>query len=258
VDLNAYVFPWWYNAATSSQQYQYNVGNAPVITVEIINTGPDDATGVVYNVDIGSGLLYEGYSADMGAVNYTSTTNDIVWNIGNIPNNGIVLLKVFVRIIQSGNQTPNVTVNGSLAHSDQYDTNPTTDGFDSCPLISSPAADVAVNQTQSVSTVGSNQYITYQITVTNNGPDNATNVKIADSLPTGLTLTSSNIPTGTTYTNGVWTIPSLANGANVTLTLTAKITATSGTIKNTATKTGETQTDPNLNNNAQTLIYTIP
>ncbi len=146
-------------------------------------------------------------------------------------------LKVFVRILESGNKTANLTTNATLAHTDQFDTNPTTDGFDKCSLISSPAADVAVSQTQTVTSQSDGQYVTYNITVSDNGPDNATNVSVSDSLASGLTLTSSNVPTGTTYNNGVWTIPSLANGTNITLTLTCKITATSGTIKNTATKT---------------------
>ncbi len=165
MDVNAEVYPWWYNAATGSQQYQYNVGNAPVITVELWNTGPDDATGVVYDINIGNGLLFEGYSADMGTVTFNNNTNQLVWNIGTIPNNGELALKVFVRILESGNKTANLTTNATLAHTDQFDTNPTTDGFDKCSLISSPAADVAVSQTQTVTSQSDGQYVTYNITV---------------------------------------------------------------------------------------------
>ncbi len=259
VDINAEVYPWYYVVATGDELYTYNVGNTPEITVDIWNQGPDDATGVVYNIDIGSGLLFGGSSTTQGTVTYNNSTNSLVWDIGNIPNNGELYLKILVMMIQSGDGTPNLTLNASLAQCNQYDTNPSTDGFDSCSLIStSSAADVAVNQTQTVTNQGNTQYITYTIAASNNGPDNATGVTIKDTLPSGATLTSSNVPAGTTYSGGVWSIPSLADGANITLTLTFKITATTGTIRNTVTKTGETQLDPNMNNNAQTLTYSIP
>ena len=259
VNIAIYNYPWWYNGDTQSQQYTYVVGNAPVLTTDIWNNGPDDATGVVIEYDMGSGLEYQGCSADIGTVTYNSQNNSLTWDLGNIPNGGDVLLKIFVRITQSGTATPNLTTTSKLIHVDQYDSD-TTDNTATCALTAPTAADIQVNQTQNTYT-GTNgkKYITYTITTTNNGPDTATGVQITDLLPTGTTYNSSTIPTGTTYnpTTGIWNIGTLNNTNNLTLTITAQITATTGTITNTASESNENEYDPNYANNAQTCSYTI-
>ena len=258
-NIAIYNYPWWYNSDTQSQQYTYVVGNAPVLTTDIWNNGPDDATGVVIEYDMGSGLEYEGCSADIGTVTYNSQNNSLTWDLGNIPNGGDVLLKIFVRITQSGTATPNLTTTSKLIHVDQYDSD-TTDNTATCALTAPTAADIQVNQTQNTTTDNNgNQYVTYTITVTNNGPDTATGVQITDLLPTGTTYNSSTIPTGTTYnpTTGIWNIGTLNNTNNLTLTITAQITATTGTITNTATKTNENEYDPNYANDAQTQTLTL-
>ncbi|SDE78107.1 OmpA family protein, partial [Ruegeria marina] len=91
--------------------------------------------------------------------------------------------------------------------------------------------------------------VTYQITVTNAGPAQATNVSLTDSLPAGLTATANNGTTATgTYTagTGVWAIGTLANGASATLTLEGVVDAgqAGNTITNTTTAASGDQTDP--------------
>lgn len=91
--------------------------------------------------------------------------------------------------------------------------------------------------------------VTFSIVVTNNGPAPATNVTLTDQLPAGLTATanSGNVTTGT-YTSGtgVWTIPSLASGANATLTIEGVVDAGQGgnSITNTTTAATSDVTDP--------------
>ena len=91
--------------------------------------------------------------------------------------------------------------------------------------------------------------VTFDITVTNNGPGDATNVNLTDLLPPGLTATALNgaITQGTyDATTGLWTIGSLANGASATLTLEG--TVDSGqegtTITNVTTAAIGDQIDP--------------
>ena len=78
--------------------------------------------------------------------------------------------------------------------------------------------------------------VTYEITVTNDGPDVATGINLADSLPAGLTATGNNgTVTGGTFNNGNWFIPILLNGNSETLTLEGTVDAGQGgnTITNT-------------------------
>lgn len=236
--------------------YQYTVGNAPVLTLDIRNLGPDDATGVIINYKIGNGLKYEAYSIPTGTATYNSLTNTITWIIGNMPSGGHVNGKIFVKLLKSDPTT--LTTSATLVNVDQNDSN-TTNNNATCQLTSFTSADIGVNQTQTTYTQNGINYIQYTITTTNNGPDSATNVKITDKLPTGLTYISSTASTGTySSSTGVWNIGTLNYGDTPqTLIITAKITGT-GTIKNTVTKTTETEYDPNPNNNAQTLMLIIP
>ena len=89
--------------------------------------------------------------------------------------------------------------------------------------------------------------VTYNITVTNNGPGNAGNVTLTDALPAGLTATGNNgNVTAGTYAGSTWTIPSLLNGNSATLTLEGTVnTGQNGnTITNTTTAATSNRTDP--------------
>jgi uncharacterized repeat protein (TIGR01451 family) len=256
-DIYVQNYPWWYNDDTSSFQYEYMVGNAPVFTADIWNLGPDDATGVVIGYTLGSGLEYEGSSADEGTVTYNAINNELTWDIGSIPVYGDDVLKVFVRVIQSGDQTPNLTSTAELIHVDQYDPD-TTDNSATCQLIAPPAVDVAVNQNYTTYTENGNTYVTYTITTTNNGPDNATGVSIYDQLPAGLTYISFNASTGSyDSSTGIWAIGNLNDNETETITITAEITGT-GTIINTAMVYAEDQYDWNNDDKSQTTNLSTP
>ncbi len=115
------------------------------------------------------------------------------------------------------------------------------------------AADLAL--TQSNNAAGNALLVgnTFQktLTVTNNGPGDATNITVTDTLPSQLTFVSSNC--GATAVGQVvtYTIPTLANGASNSCVLTVRI-ASSGTIVNTASITASTPADPTPGNNTTT------
>jgi uncharacterized repeat protein (TIGR01451 family) len=74
---------------------------------------------------------------------------------------------------------------------------------------------------------------TKTITITNDGPDEATNVVLTDDLPAGLTLVSASTTAGTCNDTDpvVCTVPALASGASVTVTLTLQA-ASAGSFTN--------------------------
>ena len=92
--------------------------------------------------------------------------------------------------------------------------------------------------------------VTFEIAVTNNGPDSATNVSLTDLLPAGLTATANNGISGTggayDATTGLWTVGTLASGATVTLTLEGTVDVGEGgnTITNITTAAEGDQVDP--------------
>ncbi|AEH01005.1 gliding motility-associated C-terminal domain-containing protein [Lacinutrix sp. 5H-3-7-4] len=106
--------------------------------------------------------------------------------------------------------------------------------------------------------------VTFTITVTNNGPDDATNVSLADTIPTELTATTNNGNTSgdqsSTYSAPNWTIPFIGSGQFVTLTIEGTVNAgeDGNVITNTTTAaTTADQTDPTTAGNDLTESVTV-
>ncbi len=120
----------------------------------------------------------------------------------------------------------------------------TANDTSSDPTTVVSSADLSLSKTVNNPNPIQGQNVTFTITLTNTGPSNATNVAVTDALPAGLTFVSATPSTGT-YTSGtgVWSVASLASGANVTLQIVARVVNT-GTITNTAEVTASDQPDP--------------
>ncbi|MEG4306551.1 DUF4347 domain-containing protein, partial [Microcoleus sp. D3_18a_C4] len=106
-----------------------------------------------------------------------------------------------------------------------------------------------------------NSTITYTITSTNNGPDSAESVLIQDPLPAGLSFVSAS-DGGTLDSKTrtvIWpAIPTLANRASQTRTITARVPATGGaSLTNTAYSTSSTFDPDRGNNNSSQPISQV-
>ena len=99
--------------------------------------------------------------------------------------------------------------------------------------------------------------ITYTITIHNNGPDNATGVTSVDLLPVGLRYVSDDGNGSYNPTTGLWTIGTLANGANAILHILAQVITSNTQITNIATVNG-TNYDHNDTNNQTNTTITVP
>jgi uncharacterized repeat protein (TIGR01451 family) len=115
-----------------------------------------------------------------------------------------------------------------------------------------PDADLAVAKTG----VAAGDQIVWTITVTNNGPDDATGVVVTDPLDPCTTYVSddcggANVPPWT------WNVGNLANGANAVCNVTVDASACPvGQVSNTATASGN-ETDPTPGNDAATAAVGV-
>ena len=120
--------------------------------------------------------------------------------------------------------------------------------------------DLGVVKTVNNSNPYENSNIVYSIVLTNNGPGQATGVKLTDLLPAGITYVSNGLSQGTySSVSGIWTVGVVNAGSSASLTITARVnSATAGTsITNIVTISAMDQADTNPGNNSSTAIVTV-
>lgn len=127
-------------------------------------------------------------------------------------------------------------------------------------------ADLSVTKSVDNMTPPVGGVVTFMVTLSNAGPDAATNVVVSDAMPSSLSFASATPSQGTySSASGEWTVGTLASGATATLYLTATVTdATVAT--NTAQVSATDQADPDSapandaseDDQASVTIYPIP
>ena len=211
-------------------------------TVVVSNAGPNDASGVTVGDLLPAGLTFVSSTQTQGS--YVSATG--VWTVGTVTNGGSATLTITATTATIGAKTntaqvtasnqfdPDSTPNNSVAAEDDQDSE----------VVTPTVADLSVTKTVNNPTQSVGQNVIFTVTVSNAGPDTASNVSLTDLLPSGLTFVSST-PSQGTYNNstGIWTVGSINSGANATLAITATVVGV-GAKTNTAQVSASDQFDP--------------
>ena len=230
-----------------------NVNQNVTFTVTAANAGPDTATNVTVGDTLPAGLTFVSSNPSQGA--YDNNTG--VWTVGTLTSGSNATLSIVATVASTGAKTNTGQVNAS----DQFDPDSTVNNSvgaedDQDDAVVTPqVADLSITKTVDNAAPNVNQNVTFTVTVSNDGPDAATNVTVGDTLPADVTFVSSNPSVGSYDSNtGVWTVGTLANGANASLQIVATVVST-GAKTNTAEVTAADQADsdstPNNNVTAE-------
>jgi uncharacterized repeat protein (TIGR01451 family) len=236
-----------------------SLGQQIVYSITVFNSGPNAASNVSVKDVLPLGVTFVSATATAGS--YNSSTN--IWTVGTLTVGNNASLQITVTVNATGSVTNTAEVfSSSLPDPDSTPNNnvPTEDDQASTPFVvttgggNPTGADLSLTKTVSNTNPKVGQEIVYVITVFNSGPQTATNVRVADLLPSSITYLSHTVSSGSyDHTSGVWTVGTVNVGANAMLHVTGRVNA-QGTIINTGQVSASDQTDPDStpNNNVPT------
>ena len=176
-------------------------------------------------------------------------------NLGTLASGGAATIVLNVRPTIGGSHTNQAIVSANQADPVATDNTALTTVSTGGPGPS--GANLALTMSDAPDPVSLGTELTYLLSVTNLGPDAASNVAISDVLPANVTIVSASSPDGSC--SGVTTVScafgTVASGANVSATIVVTPTA-AGLLTNTATVT-TSGTDPDDANNTATTATTV-
>ncbi len=228
-------------------------GSNLTYTLRVANNGPYDASSTVVTDPLLAGASFVSATSTQGT--FSQTNGAVTWTLGNVVSSGTANLTLTVKPAVEGVLT-NIAMATNFASIDLALANNSASATTSI----GPAADLGVSQTLSPSSPQVTSNFTVTVTVTNQGPSTAANVRVTDILPLGLSMLPLQTPPGSscTQTNGVITcnFGSLATTASANLVLVFN-SGVDGTFTNMASVASATP-DLNPNNTSNLLVTVVP
>ena len=150
-----------------------NVGDIITWTITLNNAGPDTATNVTVQDQIPAGFAFLSATPSQG----TYTNSNGLWTVGTVDTATPRTLQIVAQ-----DTAANPTVNtATITRADQFDPNA---GNNSSSAVETPQqADLLVQKSVNNPTPNVGDTVTFTITLNDNGPNSATNVRISDALP---------------------------------------------------------------------------
>jgi uncharacterized repeat protein (TIGR01451 family)/fimbrial isopeptide formation D2 family protein len=221
-------------------QFQYQLS--------VFNDGPGDSTGSTVTDTLPAGVNVLAYNQNDCDLQGQTLTCDV----GPLATTQAVQYTI---LVEAPNTPSSCLENVASIEGNEGDPDLADNETDPRRVCTTPAADVAVSKSGPAQVDAGGQ-VTYTLDVQNNGPDDAHNVVVTDTLPNGLT----NIQAagcqvqGQTVTCSVGTVP--GNGAVPPIQITAKAPNVGSTcFENVASAEGD-EGDPDLSNNESDPVET--
>ena len=234
------------------------------VTYQLVvqNHGPGDAMGVTVEDPSPPGLSFVDAHSSQGQC---TINRELRCALGTVAVGGEALVQLTATVAAHAN---GAIVNTATVWDDRVDPNPANNTATStvhvtAPRPAQPVSDLVITKQVDRRVALLGQRLTYTITVTNKGPDAATNVRVADALalPVRVRVVSTHPRQGHCHTGLpiTCTLGSLHAGAHITITIVA-VASVAGRQTNTAAVISESR-DPHPRNNvaaATTRITRAP
>ncbi|HEU4522559.1 MAG TPA: DUF11 domain-containing protein, partial [Thermoanaerobaculia bacterium] len=235
---------------TKSGPASVDAGAPITYTITVTNAGPNPAVDVTLTDVLPSGTTFSSLAAPAG---WTCST-PAVGAAGTVTCTQISLppgAAAFTLIVTAPATAGTLTNTANVTSANEG--SPGNETSAAMTNVVVPEADLAITKSGPAA-LASGANVTYTVTVTNNGPRDATSVRVTDNIPAGLTLVSATPSQGTCAGNPalVCDLGTIANGAGATITIQATVT-TAAPVTNTATVQAA-QPDPNPLNNSSTTV----
>ncbi|WP_299190510.1 DUF11 domain-containing protein, partial [uncultured Aquimarina sp.] len=230
-----------------------NVGDVITFEITLTNNGSDDATGVGISDIVPSGYTNITNISNGGGL----TGNTINWSgLSLTAAAGTLTLTYDVEVLAPTGVAGEYNNVAEVTASDQFDPDSTPDNDDGNQSeddednfeVTPQTSDLSINKVVSNTTPNVGDTVTFTLTITNDGPSDATGVSVADIVPGGYSgitsISSGGIVTGNTID---WTGLSVTTTVPLTLTFDAIVDAPTGAVDeylNQAEITASDQFDP--------------
>jgi uncharacterized repeat protein (TIGR01451 family) len=229
-------------------------------SLTVVNNGPSDASGAMILDTLPAGVTFVSATSSAGTSGGVSTQNGaqvVTIPLGTVTNGATVTATLVVGTTGSTAASINDMATVSAITSDPNAANNSA----TASATVNPAADVGVAIAASAASVTAGQNLTYTITVTNNGPDTATNVMLTNTLPASASFVAqgSSATQGSVPTPGNPTVSLGTLAAGATATVTIVVTANAASVPSISDSVSITSqpTDPNSKNNSASVTTTV-
>ncbi len=226
-------------------------------TIDVTNSGPSTATGVVLSDTVPTGLTF--VSGTLNGQSATQSGSDVSFPAITIDSGATetATLVFTIDITADGSVINTASVPDLTAAGETDATNNSVDE----EITVTPQANLSVTTQVAPTEAQPGQTITYTITVDNDGPSTATNITVTNTLPAGLTFLNGTGRNGEALsaTNGVVTYDAgdLANDGTFDIVINATVDAgTSGAQVNNVSVSSDVN-DPDSNGDASSTTVTI-
>ncbi|MBN1318256.1 MAG: DUF11 domain-containing protein, partial [Anaerolineales bacterium] len=187
-------------------------GETLLYTIQVRNDGPSDAANVLVTDTLPAGVTLINYDTSPASI----FGNQLTWNLGELAAGETATIQLEVEVASWVTQT---LTNNVSTSSDTPDPDPENSDLEDTEVVQ--VADLELTK-RATPTAYAGQTISYTLEVYNHGPSDASNVRVTDALPAGVTfLDASN---ECSHSNGtvICTTPILALDSNYIFTITVQ------------------------------------